>query len=70
MKIATHAAARDGSLTPNRPIHHDRLTFDAFKKAYGGGPVADHKAAKVNYVAEGFSLWKTSQGRIFAIRDE
>lgn len=70
MKIATYRHTPDGRLAPNVITNHERMTFDAFKQAYGGGPVADHAAAKVNYVEPGFSLWKTGHGHLFAIRDE
>lgn len=70
MKIASYRTAPGGGLIPNPPIHHDRLTFEAFKKAYGGDRVTDLATVKVNYVEPGFALWKTGHGHIFAIRDE
>jgi hypothetical protein len=70
MKIASYRHTPDGSLAPNVAIEHERMTFETFKKAYGGAPVTDQAAAKVNYVEPGYSLWKTGHGHVFAIRDE
>jgi hypothetical protein len=71
MKIATFRSYIGSSeKTVNAPVHHERLTFDAFKKAYGGAPITDIKAEKIIYVPDGFSVWKTDHGLLMAIRDE
>ena len=66
MQIVTYAKRPDGTGTHAAEIPMDRLTFDGFKTAYGGGPIETPPGW--DRAPEGHVLWKTKSGHIWAIR--
>lgn len=69
MKVCTyHHHSFGQTFIPGQPMLLERLTFEAFKNAYGGGPAVqppDHAGPP-----DGFTLWRTGKGDLMAIRDE
>lgn len=66
MKVIAYGLRRDGSAFPaagETEMH--RLTMDGFKKAYGGEAVAPGPGWRLP--PDGYSMWKTRAGQIFAV---
>lgn len=60
----------DGSISPAMPQRLERLTVAEYQKAYGGKPLTDTSALRINHIPPGTMLWETGAGQIMAIKDE
>lgn len=67
MQIVTFRKAM-GGMRPDTTIDQGRLTFDLFKQVYGGAALQREEAADYCNVPQGFTLWKTKDGKVLAVQ--